>query len=242
MNTRITLLSITVLIAVAATFFLIRSDGNGDALQSPSEQLSAPGPEASGSKNPFRRKDIPTPEVDVESVILADLDHLKLPADLDREIADIEQELARDSLDVPVTPWTISAVIPENAIPLEEKIQSREPVTLDPGQAAEVAVGDVIQLPLPGTSQYQAVVDRVSVGDNGETNWTGYLQGYDTDYPVVFTLGAQSGFATITTPEGQYAMEAVDGSGWVYKTPELIDLVDPDQPDFLITDGTGHPE
>ena len=242
MKTRTILLSITVLSAVAAIYFMISDDGNSDTPQSAMEQLSAPGPQVAGSTESARSSDGPAAEIDIEKEIRADLDHLSLPEEIERGNADLEQDLAQGYPEAADNLWTISSVIPADAVVLDEKIQTKEPVSVDAGKAASVAAGDVIPLPLPGTTGYLAVVDRVSVSSSGETSWSGYLQGYNSDYPVVFTIGAQSSFATITTPEGQYAMEAVNGNGWVYKTPDLIDLVDPDQPDHLITDGNGHIE
>lgn len=155
----------------------------------------------------------------------------------DFEISSLEFELEHALLEEAASPWTIGDIeSSSDSIILNDKIQTKEPITFNPEESAAVSVGDVISLSLPGANQYQAVVDHVTISANGETNWTGYIEGESTDYPVIFTIGATNSFATITTPLGLYAMEAVNRSGWVYKTPDLVDLVDPDQPDHLVID------
>jgi hypothetical protein len=40
----------------------------------------------------------------------------------------------------------------------------------------------------------------------------------------------------VTTPEGSYTMESIDGSGWLYKNPAEIELSIAGAPDFLEVD------
>ena len=68
---------------------------------------------------------------------------------------------------------------------------------------------------------------------NGDYSWRGYLDGYGTDYPVVMTYGANSVFATVTTPKGSYTLVSVSGSGWIYKNPSEFELSQPGVEDHM---------
>jgi hypothetical protein len=78
-----------------------------------------------------------------------------------------------------------------------------------------------------------ADVQSTTTNPNGDYTWSGHLQGHGTDYPVVMTYGEHSIFATITTPEGSYTMESIDGLGWLYKNPAEVELSNPGAKDFL---------
>lgn len=153
---------------------------------------------------------------------------------------ELEQELKDHEERELLSSWQISEVVSQqNSISLNEHITVSEPVAIDGQQIAAVTTGDRVELPLPGGASYTAVVNRVVVNSDGETSWSGYVEGHGQDYPVTFTIGEQNSFATVTTPEGLYAMETSHGMGWVYKTPDLTELVDPDQPDRLMVDQEG---
>ena len=47
------------------------------------------------------------------------------------------------------------------------------------------------------------------------------------------TYGERSIFATITTPDGSYTMESLDGLGWLYKNPAEVELFNTDSKDFV---------
>ena len=152
---------------------------------------------------------------------------------MDREDENLDEAISSKY----ISAWTISrAPNAINSVKLSEKIKEYESVQVDENTISMVAVGDIVLVRLPGTGEYPVLVTAVSIQHNGETSWNGYLAEYEVDYPVTFTLGAYSSYATIATPEGLYSMEAIHGNGWVYRTPDMIDLVDPEQPDYLIAD------
>jgi|GEM_PF-6243651 len=155
-------------------------------------------------------------------------------------VEELEQELREHQERELLSSWQISEAVPQQkGISLNEQITVSEPVAVDAQQIAAVTTGDRVQMPLPGGASYTAVVHRVMVNGDGETSWSGYVEGHGQDFPVTFTIGEQNSFATVTTPEGLYAMETFNGMGWVYKTPDLPELVDPDQPDRLMIDQGG---
>lgn len=135
--------------------------------------------------------------------------------------------------EVPPQPaWRISQ---DNApsIPLPEGIVDYEPVAVDMESPAYPQPGQRVSLGLPGDEVVNATVKTANENPNGDYSWRGYLDGYGTDYPVIMTYGANSVFATITTPKGSYTLESINGSGWVYKNPAEFELSDPGKGDYL---------
>ncbi|RYZ80629.1 MAG: hypothetical protein EOO68_37065 [Moraxellaceae bacterium] len=118
-------------------------------------------------------------------------------------------------------------------IPLSEKISDYAIVQIEQHPAQFPAIGDTMQLPMLSGQSLIANVQSTTINPNGDYTWSGHLQGYGDDYPVVMTYGEHSIFATITTPEGSYTMESVDGLGWLYKNPAEIELSNPGAKDFL---------
>jgi hypothetical protein len=118
-------------------------------------------------------------------------------------------------------------------ITLSEKISAYAIVELEQHPATFPAVGEQIQLPMLNGQKVIASVQSITTSPNGDYTWSGHLEGYGDDYPVVMTYGEHSIFATITTPEGSYTMESLDGLGWLYKNPAEIELSNPGAKDFL---------
>lgn len=118
-------------------------------------------------------------------------------------------------------------------IPLSEKISQYAIVQLEQHPAQFPAVGEQVQLPMLNGQSLMAIVQSTTSNPNGDYTWSGHLQGHGDDYPVVMTYGEHSIFATITTPDGSYTMESLDGLGWLYKNPAEIELSNPGAKDFL---------
>lgn len=130
--------------------------------------------------------------------------------------------------------WEMGNVKAETPrIPLNEKIADYAIVQLEQNPAQFPAVGERILLPMLNGKSVVATVESSTKNPNGDYSWSGHLEGYGNDYPVVMTYGEHSIFATITTPEGSYTMESVNGLGWLYKNPAEIELSNPGAKDFL---------
>lgn len=119
------------------------------------------------------------------------------------------------------------------SMPVPKGVAIYEPVSVDMDSPAYPSPGEQVNLPLPGGTSLNATVRTSNENPNGDYSWRGYLDGYGTDYPVVMTYGANSVFATITTPQGSYTLESVNGSGWVYKNPSEFELSEPGKNDYL---------
>jgi len=133
-----------------------------------------------------------------------------------------------------VSSWQMGGVkasVPD--IPLNERISAYAVVELDQHPANLPAAGQQILLPMLNGQKIIANVESVNSNPNGDYSWSGHVDGYGTDYPVVMTYGEQSIFATITTPDGSYSMESLDGVGWLYKNPAEVELSTPGTKDYL---------
>ncbi len=122
---------------------------------------------------------------------------------------------------------------PTPKITLSEQITAYAIVEIEQIPATLPIEGQQIVLPMLNGQKVIANVQSVVTNPNGDYTWSGHVQGYGDDYPVVMTYGNRSIFATITTPEGSYTMEALDGLGWLYKNPAEIELSAPGAKDFL---------
>lgn len=119
------------------------------------------------------------------------------------------------------------------AIPLSEKITDYQIVEIETNPATYPLIGQQITLPLLKGNKVSAKVESIQVHPNGDYSLRGHINGYGNDYPITMTYGEQQVFATITTPEGSYSMEALNGLGWLYKNPAEPELITPGNNDFI---------
>lgn len=139
-----------------------------------------------------------------------------------------------------LTAWDI-ALDEQPSIPLPEGVVEYEPVAVDMDSPIYPAPGQGVILRLPEGEEVNAWVKSSNENPNGDYSWRGYLEGHEAEFPVVMTYGANSVFATITTPKGSYTMESVNGSGWIYKNPSEFELSAPGKNDFInAPDAEGH--
>ena len=143
---------------------------------------------------------------------------------------------SRSSLPEPWQKADNSSATP--SIPLSQKIANYEIVQLDAHPANLPVVGEQITLSMLNDQKISVSVESAVTSENGDYTWRGHLANHGDDYPVIMTYGEHSTFATITTPEGAYTLESVDGLGWLYKNPSVIELSAPGVNDFLEVDST----
>ncbi len=116
---------------------------------------------------------------------------------------------------------------------LRDEIREYDVITLKPSELIYPEKGDQMHMPLLNGEKVVVDVKASKVNPNGDYSWSGHVQGFGTDYPVVMTYGKDSIFAMITTPKGSYSMESVNGVGWLYKNPAEHELTAPGHDDFL---------
>ena len=120
-----------------------------------------------------------------------------------------------------------------SSIPLAELVKEYQAIALDPEPESYPSIGDQVTLPMLNGKRVIAEVKDVTLNPNGDYTWKGHIVGAGNDYPVVFTYGAKSTFATISTADGSFSLEAVDGSGWLYKNPSMADMAASNKSDTL---------
>lgn len=135
-------------------------------------------------------------------------------------------------------PWTFnsgdSGVTP--TLTLNPKVKVYSAVTVDPHPDHLPVEGEQIVLPMLNGKSIKVNVESAESNDNGDYIWSGHLDGHNNDYPIVMTYGENTTFATITTPDGSYSLEAVKGVGWLYKNPAEAELTAQGKNDYLIPD------
>lgn len=119
------------------------------------------------------------------------------------------------------------------SIPLSDRVQTYKIVEVETHPTSYPFIGQEITLPLFDDQQVNAKVESIDVLANGDYSLRGHLSNHGNDYPFAMTYGEQSVFATITTPEGSYSMESVNGLGWLYKNPAEPELTTPGNNDYL---------
>jgi hypothetical protein len=132
-------------------------------------------------------------------------------------------QAANDVLSAPEIPeramiWTAAG--DEGDLPtlaLNADIPHAEVVHLPEPQALEKVPGDRLSVPLIGGRMLAVTVEEAARLPSGDYTWRGYVDGEGDDFPVIFTVGKNSAFATITSWEGSYTMESIDGVGWLYR-------------------------
>lgn len=130
--------------------------------------------------------------------------------------------------------WKVDDVrSPTPSIPLSDRVVDYEIVEIEQHPEHLPQIGEQITLPMLNGQHVVVDVQSISTSANGDQTWSGHLQGHGTDYPVIMTYGEHAIFAMITTPEGSYSMESVDGLGWLYKNPSELELSSTNADDFL---------
>lgn len=150
-------------------------------------------------------------------------------------LAEAEKSEAVEEADAqPLPAWVISDSDDIKPITkLHEKVKLFSAVKVDAHPNTLPSEGEQIVLPLLNGRSAKVNVESTQTSDTGDYVWSGHLDGHESDYPVVMTYGANTTFATITTPEGMYTMESVNGVGWLYKNPSEFELSKPGAVDFL---------
>ncbi len=170
----------------------------------------------------------------------------KLVADYDVDLAKRAAALYRPALEAQGlnntrelgNPWRSVASSVDQGFAIDSAVEVKEGIEIDSAMVLGAAVGDRVDLSLPGDHSYAVIVEKTQRLANGDTHWQGHLESFADQYPVSFTAGKGSVFATITTPNGSYTLEAVNGNGWVYLNPEISKLSRAGSADFLMPSHT----
>lgn len=128
--------------------------------------------------------------------------------------------------------WQIGDTFTDSAFSLHDVIEYAA-ITIDMEKPYYPQPGEQLDLHLPGDLSVRVNVRSSHPNPNGDYSWRGYLDGYGNEYPIVMTYGQNSVFATVTTPQGSYTLESINGRGWIYKNPSEFELSEPGATDYL---------
>lgn len=117
--------------------------------------------------------------------------------------------------------------------PIPDVVGKRFSVRLFREQLAQVEVGLSVPIEIPGLGTFHALVQHREISTDGDRSWRGHIESGGNRYPVVYTQGNRATFATIGTPDGTYALEALDDGGQLFKD-NRFDLGPPGGLDYLI--------
>lgn len=154
----------------------------------------------------------------------SDADILRI-ADAERAMRQADQALkaahyAYSEPDLPDRKQVWSPVSDGSEVPpleLNPHITHAEVIRLPEADLLEKNPGDRLSIPLLDGRSLAVTVEDASRLPNGDYSWRGYVEGEEDDFPVIFTVGKNSAFATITSWEGSYTMESVGGVGYLYR-------------------------
>ncbi len=152
-----------------------------------------------------------------------------------QQLAVADKPMPEEKPPLPNPTWQFASAenTPKPSLPLAEQIKVYSVVKIDHRPAQFPLEGEKLSLPMFNGRTLTANVETVTTLHNGDRVWTGHLDGYGEDFPVVMTYGDKLTFATIHTPEGSYALEAKEGVGWLYKNPSVAELSEPGYVDAL---------
>ncbi len=145
----------------------------------------------------------------------------------------IEKLAIKNAAIIVALPALSLALFTISFINTKENFPKKKIVEFETNTATYPLIGQQITLPLLKGNKVSAKVESIQVHPNGDYSLRGHINGYGTDYPITMTYGEQQIFATITTPEGSYSMEALNGLGWLYKNPAEPELITPGNNDFI---------
>lgn len=170
---------------------------------------------------------------------MSDADILRI-ADAEQAMRQADQALkaahyAYSEPDLPERKQVWSAVSDGSEVPpleLNPQITHAEVIRLPEADLLEKNPGDRLSIPLLEGRSLAVTVEEASRLPNGDYSWRGYVEGEEDDFPVIFTVGKNSAFATITSWEGSYTMESVGGVGYLYRN-----IVDRGEDAIVVPDG-----
>ncbi|MEQ8767138.1 MAG: hypothetical protein RL885_24725 [Planctomycetota bacterium] len=111
---------------------------------------------------------------------------------------------------------TDAALEPAPPFPLPDVVRVRHGVRLNRERLSDLVEGDIVPIHIPDLGDFQARVERRVVSANGDRAWSGHLEVGGFEHMVVYTQGEQATFATISTPAGTYALEAMGDTGVLF--------------------------
>ncbi len=166
---------------------------------------------------------------DMEFYDNKDKELMSLP-EYDLDISEIDEvlelnEIASVDIDIPHEHKDIflesSINIVSQDFPQKDGIEPLSAIEIKKDSISKVKIGDTITLPFVDDAKYRAKISDKIIHKDGSTSITGNLINRDKKYSVVLTQGKNSSFGSLTTPEGTYEIEVLNGKGYVYSVNDI---------------------
>ncbi|CAA6814404.1 MAG: Unknown protein [uncultured Sulfurovum sp.] len=120
-------------------------------------------------------------------------------------------------------------------IPAKKLVSPILGIEVSQNSIAKLVLGDIIKLPTLGQVEYEAKISKKVTHKNGSTSVTGNLIGdQNTQHAIILTEGKNTSYASISTPEGAFEIETINGIGYVYSVQDIENqYIDRDKEDIL---------
>lgn len=119
--------------------------------------------------------------------------------------------------------------------PPKEDIEPLTAINIPKSSIKNLKIGDIVYLPNMGDGEFNAQITSKKIHKSGTVTVTGYLLDDGGDYSVVLTEGKNMSFGTITTPNGDFEIEARGGKGYIYSAEAINSaMIDYSKDDTLI--------
>ncbi len=134
------------------------------------------------------------------------------------EIASVDINMPHEHKDI-FLESSINIVSQE--FPQKDGIEPLSAIEIKKDSISKVKIGDTITLPFVDDAKYRAKISDKIIHKDGSTSITGNLINSNKKYSVVLTQGKNSSFGSLTTPEGTYEIEVLNGKGYVYSVNDI---------------------
>lgn len=124
----------------------------------------------------------------------------------------------------------------EREMPTKKLVKPVLGITIKEKSIAKLNIGDTIKLPEINSFQYEAKITEKITHKNGSVSVTGNLLPKENkQYSIIFTEGKKNTYASISTPEGAFDIETINGKGYVYSVKEMDKkYIDKSKEDFIL--------
>lgn len=142
----------------------------------------------------------------------------------------MDANILNDVIHSPTAWLSIESLSDQFPLTLEERLDGREFIQLNPMKIESLVAGDEIEFSISqNNGHYTARIDHVQVGNDNTVSWVGHLEnvpGLEGASQVYLTRGESLLVGGITTPNGHFEIEVRGNEGWIASSATLFKQVD----------------
>ena len=131
----------------------------------------------------------------------------------------VEKDLILNEDSEVLSPFTIIDIDEVKSIKKSD-INPVSAVSVDSDNLLNANIGDVVELPTIGGSNYQVMITDKKRNKSGSITISGNLV-EDEKYSAVLTGSKKGLYGSITTPDGAYEIEIQNGKGYIYSVEDI---------------------